>query len=169
MALFRYESLANASILALLIVGGLFVPLAVSMYRNQVKVKGVHTNFDVSDQRQRQTWYYLVISLLGGVTFILYVTNQSYILRIGFLLATLLLVTSQLVNLFIKSSLHVSLNTYLAFLLLLLDVKLGVLLLAFIPMIGWSRRQLNRHTVVELLTGGVIGSTFGSLLYYLAQ
>lgn len=166
-ALFRYEPLANASFLALLIMGGLFVPLAVSMHRKQLK--GVHTNFDVSDQRQRQTWYYLVISLLIGVTLVVYLTNQSYILRLSFLLATLLLVTSQFINQFIKSSLHVSLNTYLAFLLLLLDIKMGVLSLAFIPLVGWSRFQLNRHTLVELITGGVVGATFGGLLYYLAQ
>ncbi len=166
-ALFRYEPLANASLLALLLVSGLFVPLAVSMYRKQLK--GVHTNFDVSDQKQRQTWYYLVISLLLGVTLVVYLTNQSYILRLSFLMATLLLVTSQFVNQFIKSSLHVSLNTYLAFLLLLLDLKIGVLCLAFIPLVGWSRFQLNRHTLVELVTGGVVGAMFGGLLYYLAQ
>ncbi|XWW45751.1 hypothetical protein JYG30_24040 [Fibrella sp. USSR17] len=165
--LFRYEPIANASVLALLLVGCLVVPLAVSMYRKQAK--GVHTNFDVSDQRQRQTWYYLVVSLLVGVTALVYLTNQSFIVRLSFLLATLLLITSQFVNQFIKSSLHVSLNTFLAFLLLLVDVKIGMLWLTFLPLIGWSRRQLNRHTLPEIITGGVIGLTFGYLLFYLAQ
>lgn len=153
--------------MSLLILGGFFVPLALTMYRKQAR--GTYTNFDVSDQAQRKTWYILAVGLLACVTISLYMTNQGYVIRVIFLLATLLLATSQVVNYFIKSSLHVSLNSYLAFLLLIFDWRAGYLFLAWIPFIGWSRIHLNRHTLPEIMMGVIIGSGFGSWLFYLVQ
>lgn len=137
------------------------------MYRKQAK--GTYTNFDVSDREQRQGWYWLVLGLLAGVTGVTYLTGQTYLLRLILLLATLLLVAAQLLNRFFKSSLHVSLNTYLAFLLLLFTPMVGVLLLLLVPIIAWSRWQLGRHTISELLLGGALGLLFGGLLLCVTQ
>lgn len=149
-----------------LLVGGLFIPLAIVMYRNQAK--GIYTNFDVSDQAQRQRWYWLALGLLTGVSVLVFMTNQPYPVRISLVCATLLLGTSLLLNPLIKSSLHVSLNTYLACLLYLFDSQAGWILLAFVPLIGWSRYELDRHTLPELVVGGVLGLSAGGLLLFLA-
>ncbi|CCH01737.1 hypothetical protein FAES_3730 [Fibrella aestuarina BUZ 2] len=165
--LVRYETTDRAIGLSALLIGALFIPLAVVMYRNQAK--GTYTNFDVSDQAQRQRWYWLALSLLTGVSLLVFITNQPYLIRISLACATLLLGTSLLLNLLIKSSLHVSLNTYLACLLCLFDPQAGGLWLALVPLIGWSRYQLGRHTLAELMVGGMLGLSAGGLFLFLAQ
>lgn len=137
------------------------------MYRNQAR--GTYTNFDVSDQAQRQRWYGLALGLLTVVSSLVFMTDQPYLVRISLVCATLLLGTSLLLNLLLKSSLHVSLNTYLACLFCLFDAQSGWVWLAVVPLIGWSRYQLGRHTLAELVTGGLLGLGAGGLLLFLAQ
>jgi hypothetical protein len=91
----------------------------------------------------------------------MWITGQSQGVKLVVLLAFLLMITAQLVNYFVKSSLHISLNIFLAFLLFPISTIAGVLFAFFIFLIGWSRLVLNRHTVVEVLTGVLIGVTFG--------
>lgn len=165
--LFRYEARDRAIGLSALLLGGLFVPLVLTMYRHQAS--GVYTNFDVSDQGQRQRWYWLPVGLLAGVALLVFITDQTYLTQVSLLCATLLLGTSQLVNQSIKSSLHVSLNTYLACLLLVFEPKAGWVLLSAVPLVSWSRYQLGRHTPAELLMGGLLGLSFGGMFLLLAQ
>jgi len=83
------------------------------------------------------------------------------------LFATILVLISQVVNLFIKSSLHVSLNIYLSFLVMTLNLKIGILLFLFTGLLGWSRIELGRHTLKEVLAGGVIGLSISLIMFYI--
>lgn len=158
-ALFTFEEFQRALLLSLLIVGGFFIPIAIKMYVGSKK--GTYTNFDVSNRTQRQSWYIYAILLLLAVTIILFVTEQPRMLRLSVLFSLILLSTSQAVNYFIKSSLHVSFNIFLAFLIMPLHLVTGLIFLLFTVLIAWARLTLKRHSFKEIITGAVIGLAIG--------
>jgi hypothetical protein len=160
-ALFNFESVEKAFWISALIIGGIVLPLVVKMYRGEKK--GEYTNFDVSDQAQRQSWYTYAVLLLVAVTAVVFVTGQSGVLCLGVLFSTCLLITAQLINHFIKSSLHVSLNVFLFCMIFRMHITVAVLFLLFIFLIIWARFVLKRHTSKELLTGILIGLFWGSM------
>ena len=162
--MFSNEDFKTASFISFLIIGCILVPLMLRMY---IKSKnGTYTNFDVSDRKQRKTMFTFVIPLLITITLILFIMHQNNNLCISMLSATILLLISQMVNLFIKSSLHVSLNIYLSFLLMTHSFIMGIVLLLFTGLLGWSRIVLGRHTQKEVWVGGAIGMSIGLLMFY---
>jgi hypothetical protein len=164
-ALFTFEQFNRALLHSSMILGGIFLPVAIKTYINSKN--GTYTNFDVSNKTQRQSWYVFatLISLL--VTIILFVTDQPRTISLSVLFAWILLFTSQLTNYFIKSSLHVSFNIFLSFLIIPMNLTLGIFCLFLTIIIAWARLTLQRHTMQEILTGSILGLIVGvlSLLY----
>lgn len=162
--MFTADNLKNAAFVSFLIIGCIFIPLTLRMH---IKSKnGTYTNFDVSDRIQRKSLFIYIVPLLIVVTFLLFKTQQNSNLCISVLFATILIFISQIVNLFIKCSLHVSLNIYLSFLVMTVNYKIGTVILLFTIMLGWSRIVLRRHTTKEVLLGGFIGLSISLLMYY---
>ena len=159
LSLFTFESIEKASLISAIIIGGVIIPTTIKMYRGEKN--GVYTNFDVSNKVERQSWYKYVLTLLFIATLILFLTDQSFTLRLGGLLFFLLLLTSQIVNHYIKSSLHVSFNIFIAFLILPMNLIISLLLFVFVPIIAWARLALKRHTLKEIIVGAFIGSFWG--------
>ena len=158
-ALFTFERVEKAFWISVLIIGGIFIPLIVKMYRGEKS--GAYSNFDVSNQVQRQSWYRYVIFLLSIATVVVFATGQSRTLCFGILFSTLLLISSQLINYSIKSSLHVSLNVFLFFMILRMNETAAGMFLLFIFLIAWARLVLKRHTRKELISGASIGLFWG--------
>lgn len=164
---FAYEEFHKALFHSLLIIGVLFVPVTIKMYRNSRN--GTYTNFDVSDQSQRQSWYIFIILLMLLLTIILFATDQPRTLRYSILLSLILLSVSKMLNYYVKSSLHVSFNIFLSFLIIHINPATGIIFLAFTALISWSRLILNRHTLKEIIAGFVIGFLIGISSLYLIQ
>lgn len=163
--LFTGNDLKSASFLTLLIIGGVFIPIVTWMFLKSKN--GSYTNFDVSDQKQRRSLFRFAIPIMVVVTTVLFITHQSRNTCLSLLFATILVVVSQVVNyFFIKSSLHVSLTLYLAFLSLAIAPILGYALMVLSILIGWSRVELKRHTISEVVVGAVIGVGIGGALFY---
>lgn len=160
--LFRTMAIEKAVIITGLLVCGIILPLTIKMARG-VK-QGRYTNFDVSDRKQRKGWYFFAIGLLVITTIILFVTKQSRAVCFGFLLSTLLLISSQLANYFIKSSLHVAFNVFLWFMIAPFSVFVAAVFAVFVIVIAWSRIYLDLHSVKEVIFGAIIGALFGVLL-----
>jgi len=153
--MFGSEVASNASLISFLIIGCVFIPMILWMY---LKAKnGTYTNFDVSNKTQRKSLFLFAVPLLIVVTVILFVTHQSKNLCVSVLFALILLVISQIVNFFIKSSLHVSFNIYLASLIFTQNYKIGIVVLLYTGLISWSRVKLGRHTLKEVIVGLFIG------------
>lgn len=165
--MFATEDIRKASLVIFLIVGCIFVPLFVWLY---VKSKnGTITNFDVSDRKQRKSLFVFILPVLMLVTIILYYTGQSKTICLKVFFGLVITFVSQLVNLRIKSSLHVSMTIYLAFLIMPLNYIAGIVVLLLSVLIGWSRIVLSRHTLKEVLWGGGIGLTIGLIMFYVEQ
>jgi membrane-associated phospholipid phosphatase len=163
-ALFNFETIEKAFWISALIVGGIFIPLTIKMYRGEKS--GAYSNFDVSNQSERQSWYRYTVLLLVLVTVVVVVTGQSRTLCLSVLFSSLLLITAQLINRYIKSSLHVSLNVFLFFMILHMNVTAAAFFLLFVLLIAWARLTLKRHTAKELLTGALIGLFWGMVFLF---
>jgi membrane-associated phospholipid phosphatase len=160
-ALFSLNDFQRALSISSLIVGGIFVPLTIKTYRGYKK--GTYSNFDISNQTERQSWYSLPLILLLIVTIVLFATIQPNALKWNAFYAFILLWASQLINFSIKSSLHVSCNIFLSFLMLPINWAMGISFLVFVALVAWSRLTLKRHTLKEILTGAIIGFIIGLL------
>lgn len=165
--MFATEDIGRAALVTFLIVGCIFVPLIAWLY---IKSKnGTTTNFDVSDRKQRKSVFVFILPVLMLVTIILYYTGQSRTVCLSVFFGLVITFVSQLVNLRIKSSLHVSMTIYLAFLIIPLNYIAGIVVLLLSVLIGWSRMVLARHTLKEVLWGGGIGLTVGLIMFFAEQ
>lgn len=160
--LFTSEEFNKALLISFLIVGCIIFPVAMWNY---LKTKnGEYTNFDVSVRTQRYSMYLFMAVPLLTITVVLFYTNQPKGICYRVLFGLVLLLISFIVNLYIKCSGHVSLTIYLSFLVIPLNVIIGIIILLLSGLIGWSRVELKKHTVKEVFTGAVIGFTVGFLM-----
>ena len=142
----------------------IFVNIVPTLIWLFVKTKnGTYSNFDVSDRKQRGSLYLFMLSMLFASVLIMYLMNELSVFIIGLLIGSFMMFTAFITNHFIKVSLHVLINTYMAVCLFLISNLAFVLLLLFTIMVGWSRISLKRHTKNEVIMGFIIGSVFGIL------
>lgn len=160
--MFKFNDFHKAFLISSLIIGFVFIPVILWMYFKSKN--GSYTNFDVSDKTQRKSLFLFAVPLLLIVTIILYKTNQSSNLCISVLFALILVIISQIINIFIKSSLHVSLNIYLAALIFTIDYKISLIVLLFTGLLCWSRVKLKRHTIKEVVFGLLIGTCISLIM-----
>jgi hypothetical protein len=153
--MFGSEEFTKASRFSFLIIGCIFFPIIAWMYFRSRR--GSYTNFDVSDQKQRRSLFLFAIPLLAIVSVFLFASGQRGNLFVSVLFALMLLVLSQITNFFIKSSLHVSLNIFLSALIFTVNHTIGIVALLSTGLLGWSRVELGRHTLKEVLIGLLIG------------
>ena len=155
LVMFGSEDFKRASLNTFLIIGCVFIPVTVWLY---IKSRnGSYTNFDVSDRKQRKSVFVFIIPILSIVTYILYKSDQASHLWQSMLFGLILLFILQVVNFRIKSSMHVSLNIYLSFLIMTVNYPVGIIVLLLTAPIGWSRVALGRHSLKEVLSGTIIG------------
>jgi membrane-associated phospholipid phosphatase len=166
-AMFYYDNFYNALFVSAFIVFGVVAPLAIRNYK-KARAK-VYTNFDVSDQQQRNSWFKFAVGLFCLAVIVMLVTPQDPKTRYSFLIAAGLLLASQLLNYYVKSSMHVSVNVFLGFMILTINPLAAIAMFLLILPVAWSRLYLKRHTVAEVIAGGILGLTFGLLLYYMMQ
>ncbi len=162
--MFAFEDFEKALLNSTLIIGCIFLPIALWMYFKSKS--GTYTNFDISDRIQRKTLFPFIVPLMIIVTVISFKTSPDSNFSLSVLFATILIIISQIINLFIKSSLHVSLNIYLSALIMTVDLQVGIAVLVFSGLIGWSRIALGRHTYKEVVCGSSIGLIISSIMLY---
>lgn len=145
--------------ISLLIIVVIVLPVTV---KNYIKTKRKeYTNFDISDQQQRQSFYPFVIALTALVTTILYFTPGTDSFFTGTLILLVLLMASALINRVIKCSLHTSASVYLTVVLWQFTVTGSIAMFIFTIIIATSRLILKRHTSIEILTGAATGLIAG--------
>ena len=116
------------------------------------------SDHDVSDREQRQGFYRAVVVALTVGSGALWVTQPA--LRKGIVAVWGLILASMLANRFVKSSLHVGFAALCATSVPLPPLGAVAACLAVIA-IAWSRLVLQRHTLVEVALGAVIGTAAG--------
>lgn len=117
----------------------------------------IFTNWDVSNREQRPLLFFMflvlgIIYMLG--LFLFHAPRIIFVVTISILLGVMVL---SIINKKIKASIHVA---TIAALVLGLAIGYGgyyYFLLLTIPIMGWARVILNRHTVTDVIVGGILG------------
>ncbi len=124
------------------------------------KVKGNYSDLDLSKKEERDKFYntllilvfvYLVASFFfRGVMFAL------SIISIGLLFG---MIVFKVVNKYIKASIHVAIIcAFVTTITTLFGAQYFLITFWIIPLVGWARVYLKRHTLKEVLLGSVLGS-----------
>jgi hypothetical protein len=138
----------------------LIIPLWVFMWRK--RQSGDWQTIDASDRRDRPSFYrvaLLLIGLLGGC--FLLMEGGSFMLR-GCAAVAILLGLAAILNRWIKLSNHVAFAMFTGVLLTHFALNWGLAVLAAVPLVGWSRLVLSRHTLDEIFGGMVLGALVGA-------
>ena len=141
------------------------VPLALLMWR-QVR-RGKWDNADASNRTERPILYVVGgVSLVALLAFLTLRGPQSFMLR-GVIATFGMLAVCAIATRWIKVSLHMAFATLAATALSLVRSPVGYLLLLALPPLVWARLTLQRHTLVEVALGTIIGAAAGMALHYL--
>lgn len=131
----------------------------------------VLTDFDLSRRSKRPIFYstallfaviYFIIAILfKGIFFPLSIVSIGVILGI---------VLFELVNFYVKASIHEGMISAFVITVGLLYGFTAFLAVMWMPFaLGWSRLILKKHTRVEILTGGFLGSTIAIITFAIAH
>lgn len=127
--------------------------------------KGKYTDTDVSDRHQRKTLYYFITFIMAIYLAVNLYYFEIFDTVIFYLL--ILLLALQISNFWIKSSMHTALNIFVAGLFLLQNFWLGLLWFVISIIVGYTRILLKRHTLQEVLSGGLIAIIVSGLYFYI--
>lgn len=118
----------------------------------------IFSDWDVSVRSQRPMLFSFFL-ILGSIyllgLFLFHAPRILFIVTISMLIGVLIV---SAINRRIKASLHVAIVSAL-----ILGVVLGlggyyIFLLLLVPLVGWSRVKMKRHTLSETMVGGIVGS-----------
>jgi len=123
--------------------------------------RGTWTDLDVSDQRQRNQFYGVLLPLLLIIAMIAWFAEVPRSIPLGSIAMVALVSTAFFLNKWIKISLHTGFGVFVALTLLLVDPSIGIITFVLALLIAWSRVVLRRHTTREVLLGGAMGCIFG--------
>jgi len=112
---------------------------------------------DVSVRQERRSFYHwaIPISALGLLT-MWWIKAPSFVLR-GGLTTFGMLILAALINRFFKISLHAIFAGYCAIILCAVGWGVGVAAVLLALASFWSRLVLRRHSVAEVIAGGLLG------------
>lgn len=123
-------------------------------------------DFDVSNRKKRNSVYVLLIILLAILSFIIY--YKGYPSKALLLSLTLFgqISISYLINQKLKVSMHTSICFLFAWIFYPINPVIAYSLFLFGFFNAWSRVELKRHTVAEVIFGFILGNSIG-LIYLL--
>lgn len=125
---------------------------------------GRYTNMDVSDRRQRKSLYFFIAGCV--IFYLLFNYFKNGYVDFVMLFIFILLLTLQISNYFIKSSMHTAFNIFVAALFFALNTTMGIVWLGIAVLVGITRVILKRHTPKEVFMGAGIAFVVSFLYLY---
>jgi hypothetical protein len=124
-------------------------------------------DIDASNVTERRSLnYFLAIVLFTGA-FISFRQSQPLGLTLGLLMSGGLVVLVMLLSRWVKVSLHVAYLVYSTAILWYSGVWFVAIGLCLATAVAWSRLELRRHALVEVVLGGIVGGIAGLLFWVL--
>jgi membrane-associated phospholipid phosphatase len=145
----------------------LLVTLPIIFHNLRKTKSGAYSNFDVSDQAQRKSFYPFAIGLFVLLNLLFFLLDLPRAVIYHTLNFLVFLIIMALVNFRIKASLHAGIAFFIAVSLWEVHLILGSILLFLALGIAWSRLFTGRHSLNELIIGsmlGIISGLFGVFL-----
>jgi len=136
-----------------------------------VRPKEFVGDFDITHREQRHIFY--SITLLSAVIYFIAalifkgVHFPISIISLGLILG---LVSLDLINYYIKASIHMAVVTgYVVTVALIYGLAPFFGFLGLIAIVGWSRLYLSRHSQKEVLAGMLLGTLVPIITYFVGQ
>lgn len=128
----------------------------------------VFSDFDVSRRKQRQLFFIIiwVASLVYFLSLIFF--RAPFILFVSTFGAIFGISVASLINTKIKMSLHVATLTAVLFTIIEL-YELSPFLFLLIPVVGWARMKIRRHSFAEVIIGFIFGVALPLVMYILLK
>ena len=117
---------------------------------------------DASDRRERPILYALVLVVAAG--YWLWLGGRASATGQGVVAVIAMLCIAGIANRWIKLSLHMASLAFAGASLLSLWAPAGIAALLALPLLGWSRLRMARHTLPEVLGGSALGLLTGVAL-----
>ena len=114
---------------------------------------------DASHPRERPALYALALAVALG--YWAWLGGRESAVAQGVLVVVAMLFVAALANRWIKLSLHMASLAFVAVALLSLWPAAGMVALALLPLLGWSRIAMGRHRLAEVLGGAALGLLAG--------
>ena len=124
---------------------------------------GAWTNYDVSVREQRTGMYPAALAIAGATVLVLVWARSPRPVLLGAVGTLALIVAAAVVNLRLKVSLHTGFAAFAAVSLLpdrALSAAVGLVAVA----VAWSRLELRRHSLAEVVGGALLGVAVGVAL-----
>ena len=164
------DSVANSDIyafkwamfsLVFMSIVGIFVVLGV--------ILGIFSDMDVSKREERPLLFAFMGIVMILYSIFLLIFNAPKVLLVTVFAISLGLVLIAIVNSKIKASIHVA--TISSLISSVAIIYGGVFIFAFsiIPVIAWSRVKTKRHTLLEAVTGGILGIVLTIIVYIVGK
>ncbi len=154
----------EAMLVELTALGVVIIPASVyTILRVQ---RGTWGDLDVSDQRQRNQFYAILFPLLLIVALLSWAADVPRAIPLGAVSIIALVGAAFVLNTRVKVSLHTGFAVFAAETLFFFKPTLGGAVLLLAMLVGWSRVALGRHTVMEVLLGGVLGASIGAAFVF---
>ncbi|HWS72916.1 MAG TPA: hypothetical protein VN605_12425 [Thermoanaerobaculia bacterium] len=125
--------------------------------------RGEWSDYDVSDPRQRYGLYPVALAIVGASAIACWALSAAGLAR-GMAAAFAVLAVGAVLTRWTKVSLHMLIGTFCVVTLAGMDLRAAAALALLVAAVGWSRVALRRHTVAEVLLGGVVGAAGGVVL-----
>jgi membrane-associated phospholipid phosphatase len=122
------------------------------------------SDYDVSVRQDRYLLYPLGLLTLSASALVFWMLGAPAFMLRGIAGGAALLFVAMLINLTIKISLHMALASLCGIVILALNLWLGIIACSFAIANGWSRVVLRRHTLTEVVVGGLLGIVVGVIL-----
>lgn len=118
---------------------------------------GAWTDHDVSVREQRTGMYPAALAISAGTVVLLYAVGVAPGILRGTVAIFALIAVSALVNTRLKVSLHTGFAAFTAVSLLSVSRPLGIAAIVVALAVAWSRLELRRHTLPEVIGGALLG------------
>jgi hypothetical protein len=138
------------------------LPLALFMWQRYAS--GRWQTFDASEPTNRPTLHLASLAVLLPLSLYFLLVARSPILFRGVVVVAVMLALFLGLNRWIKLSGHLAFAGFSAVILTRVHLAYGLPILLFIPLIGWSRLKLSRHTFPEVVGGLASGLIAGGLM-----
>ena len=159
------QSRASAVHSVLLVALAVIVPVAALMVR-QVR-RGRWENADASNAAERPVLFLVSMAgLAAALVWLLRYDPASFLIR-GLVVIGAFILGAAVLTRWIKLSLHVAFVMLAATALWQIGSPVGLVLIALVPVVAWSRLVLARHTPREVAAGGALGVVTGLALVWL--
>lgn len=143
------------------VIAAAILPIGLFMY-SQVKT-GRWGTVDASRRSERPALFALMLALLVVLGLFLRGLPNLALLSSGLIAVAALLIVAFVLNRWVKTSMHMAFASWVAVTLLVIAMPLGLALLIALPLLGWSRLAMRRHTLLEVVVGAVLGAIVGWL------